>query len=412
MQRILLKDEVNIDRMKNKAEEFVFKICRETFLSLWSYANPLGKDNKELCDILVVCEPDIIIFNVKEIKVSDSGDVTTDWKRWNRRAVEESAKQTYGAERWLKSAPHVIRSDGNPGLNLPAWKEQVIHRVVVALGGKNKVPIFFGDFGKGFVHVLDDTSFGIILQELDTISDFIDYLSEKEQYYMAGKETPLLAGEENLLALYLHSGKKLPSNYNIVHVEGELWDSFTKKSEYLRKKNEDKISYLWDDIIEEIAKDVLEGNLEFSRSPDNGEMILRTMAREYRFSRRILGKSFAEFILLSSENKLRSRMLRSPSGVMYVLLALPHNIDREYRRAELGSRCFITRGLNLDCKTVIGIATEKSEPGVGHSFDLYYLYLPNWTEEHQKQMESLQKETGFFVNPVRAEAHEDEYPQE
>jgi len=66
----------------------------------------------------------------------------------------------------------------------------------------------------------------------------------------------------------------------------------------------------------------------------------------------------------------------------------------------------------LDCKKVIGIATEKSKPGIGHSFDLYYLYLPNWTEEHKKQMESLQKETGFFVNPTKTEAHEDEYPNQ
>ncbi len=110
--------------MKNEAEEFVFNVCKNSFLSLWSYANPQAKDGKELCDILVVCEPHIIIFSVKEIKVSDTGDVTTDWERWNRRAVEKSAKQTYGAERWLRSASHVIRSDGTPGLNLPTGKEQ------------------------------------------------------------------------------------------------------------------------------------------------------------------------------------------------------------------------------------------------------------------------------------------------
>jgi hypothetical protein len=400
-----------MESMKNKAEEFVFRVCKETFLSLWSYANPLGKDGKELCDILVVCEPEIVIFSVKEIKLMESGDIETDWKRWNRRAIEESANQVYGAERWLKIATHIIKSDGSPGLKLWADHERRIHRVVVALGSKDKVPMVYGDLGKGFVHVLDEISFGIILQELDTVSDFINYLSAKERFYMTGKETPFLAGEENLLALYLHSGKKLPEDYTTVLIEGELWDSFIKKPEYLRKKGEDKISYLWDDVIEDIAKAVLKGNLEFSMSPDNGEVILRIMAREDRFSRRILGKSFAEFIFLSSENKVRSRMLRSPSGVMYVLLALPHTIDREYRRAELRSRCFITRGLNLDCKTVIGIATEQSKPGVGHSFDLYYLYLPEWKEEHQKRMEEIQKESGFFAKPVSTESHEDEYPQ-
>lgn len=397
--------------MKNKSEEFVFKVCKETFLSLWSYANPLGKNRKELCDILVVCEPDIIIFSVKEIRVSESGDVEADWKRWNRRAVEESAKQICGAERWLKSAPHVIRCDGSPGLNLPAGKEQVIHRIVVALGGKDKVPIIFGDFGKGFVHVLDDISFHIVLQELDTISDFIDYLSAKERFYMSGKETPLLAGEENLLAFYLHYGRQFPEKVDSVFLEPGLWEAFIKKPEYIKKKEADKISYAWDAVISDISQHVLKGTLEYTNDPGKGELILRIMARENRFSRRILGKSFIEFIHLSSQNKLRARMMPSPSGILYVLLAHPHEIDRKYRRAELGMRCFIARGLNKEFKTVIGIATEQYQPGQGHSFDLCYRYMPDWTEANQAELESLQKKTGFFVNSAKTESHEDEYPQ-
>jgi hypothetical protein len=89
---------------------------------------------------------------------------------------------------------------------------------------------------------------------------------------------------------------------------------------------------------------------------------------------------------------------------------LPHTIERKYRRAELGVRCFIARGLNSDCKKIVGIATEQSKPGVGHSFDLYYFYLPEWKEEHQKRMEEIRKESGFFAKPVSIESHEDEYP--
>ncbi len=400
-----------MDSMKNKAEEFVYTVCRKTFLSLWSYANPLGKDNKELCDILVVCEPDIIIFSVKEIKVTESSDVETDWKRWNRRTVEESANQIYGAERWLKSAPQVVKSDGSLGLNLPPGQDQRINRVVVALGGKDKVPIFFGDFGKGFVHVLDEISFGIILKELDTITDLIEYLSEKERFYLAGRETPFLAGEEDFLALYLQYGRKLPKNVDTIFIDTGIWDAIKKKPEYKRKKEADRISYSWDAVINDISRDVLKGTLEFSNDPNKGEIILRIMARENRFNRRILGKSFVEFIHLSSQNKLRARMLASPSRILYVLLAIPHTIEREYRVAELGTRCLIARGLNKNIKTVIGIATEQYKPGIGHSFDLYYLYKPDWTEKDQALMESVQKETGFFVNPVKTEAHEDEYPQ-
>jgi len=406
----LLKKDERTKSVKNKAEEFVFHVCKGTFLSLWSYANPLGKDRKELCDILVVCAPDIVIFSVKEIKLTESEDTQIDWKRWNRRAIEESAKQVYGAERRLRSATHVIKSDGSLRIKLPARNEQQIHRVVVALGDKDKVPKVYGDLGKGFVHVLDEISFEIFLRELDTISDFISYLTSKEQFYTAGKMTPLIAGEENLLALYLHSGRRFPDNYTVVFLDNKLWDSFIKKPEYLRKKEEDKISYLWDEIIEDIAKDVQAGNLEFSSSPMEEEIILRTMAREDRFSRRILGKSFAEFIFLSSANKVRARMLRSPSGIVYVFLAIPHTLERKYRRAELGLRCFIARGLNLDCKIIIGITTEQSKPGVGHSYDLCYLNKPEWTEDDQARMEQVKRELGFFDHPAKTELNEDEYP--
>ncbi len=397
--------------MVNKAEQFVFQVCKRSFLSLWSYINPQGKNNKELCDILIVCEPDIIIVSVKEVKVTKNKDITINWKRWNRNAIEESVKQIYGAERWMKSASNVIRKDGTKGLAFPKKEEQRIHRIAVALGRGEEVPMFYGDFGKGFVHVLDKIAFNIILQELDTIKDFIEYLSAKEEFYSSKAQTPLLAGEENLLALYLSQGRKFPDEYDSVFLDNNLWEGMIKKPEYGKKKEADKISYVWDRLIDDISKSVLENKLEYSSSPGHGEIILRAMARENRFSRRILGKLFAEFIALSSKNILRARMTPGPSGILYVFLAIPHTIERKYRIAELGTRCFVARGLNQDFDTIIGIATEQSKKGVGHSFDLYYLHKPDWTKKDQAHMEGIQKDCGFFVSSVKTKAQEDEYPQ-
>jgi len=140
-------------------EEFVYFLCCQSFLSLWSYANPQGKDGNELCDVLVVCEPDIIIFSVKEVAVSEAGDVAFDQqKEWTLRAVERSVNQICSADRWIKSATHVIRKDGTCGLPLPEPGVQRIHRVVVAFGGDAKAWEFYGDFGKGFMHVVDERS--------------------------------------------------------------------------------------------------------------------------------------------------------------------------------------------------------------------------------------------------------------
>lgn len=82
------------------SEQFVFHVCRESFLSLWSCANPRGKTaGKELTDILVVCDPDIVLVSAKEIGLSKTDDPIVQWQRWRKKAIEESADQLYGAER-------------------------------------------------------------------------------------------------------------------------------------------------------------------------------------------------------------------------------------------------------------------------------------------------------------------------
>lgn len=396
----------------NRSEKFVYHVCNQSFLSLWSYANPKNKaNNEELCDILIVCDPDIVIFSVKEIGVTNSGDLSTDWARWRKRAIEKSVGQIYGSERWIEHASHVVRSDNSEGLAFPDLRNRRIHRIAVALGGEGKMPIQFGDFGKGFVHVFDDISFQIIMSELDTITDFVRYLAAKEELYQSGINTIFEGGEEDLLAFYLHHGKKFPKNYDVCVINDNLWSSFIGKTEYRAKKNADDDSYVWDRLVEILSDDILHGHIEFGPHLNESEIAIRVMAREDRFNRRILGKSFKEFYELAKQKKVRSRKVLGMSQVTYVFLSMRHGEDRKYRVAELGGRCFVARGLHQDRYTVIGLATEQFEEGMGFSFDLMYLYKPSWSDEDQYQMEIAKKEFGYFVSPLVQSIHEDEYPE-
>lgn len=400
-----------MNQLFNESEQLVYDICKKSFLSLWSYANPLGKNSKELCDILIVCDPDIIIISVKDITITDSGDISTDWKRWRKRAIDASAKQIYGAERWIGGASNVIRSDGSIGIKLPEKVNRRIHRVAIALGDQGKAPIKFGDLGKGFIHVFDKISLNIIMGELDTIEDFVNYLSAKESLYLSGKKTIFHGAEEDFLALYLHKGRKFPNEFDVFVVDDNLWDEFKKSESYKAKKEADRISYTWDRLTEILCKDILHGNLEFGPELNDSEVAVRTMARENRLGRRIVGKSFMEFYELARQERVRSRMALGNSNTTYVFLGMPHGESREFRKAELGRRCLVARGLNKERHTVIGLATERYEEGKGFSFDLLYLHIPEWTEELQKQIEYAQKEFGYFANPQSAQFHEDEYPQ-
>jgi hypothetical protein len=395
---------------KNDAEEIVYRFFRRSFLSLWSYANPRGKHaGKELCDTLVVCAPDVVIVSVKASNLTQAGDVETNATRWRKRAIDESLKQIYGAERWVRTAPQVIRSDGSPGLPLPSPRR--IHRVAVAAGGGRQMPIESHDFGKGFVHVFDEASFAAVLGELDTVTDFIAYLTAKEELYRSGVEMTFDGGEEDLLAVYLHRGRKFPPEFKgRGRLRRELWNDLTSKAEYRAKKIEDRISYAWDGIVDHVAEQALAGRLEFGPSLTNAELSLRVMAREDRFARRCLAKSFLEFIQRS--NEIESRMVVSPSGVAYVFLAKPHGTDRQSRCSELSLRCFIARAQNEGRgEVVVGIATERYDPSrPGFSIDLCCLSKPKWTAEDQRVVEAMQKDLGYFAAPVTTAVQEDEYP--
>src|SRR5205807_1513571 len=134
---------------------------------------------KELCDVLVVCDPHVLIFSVKYSDYRETEDPKVGANRWLRETVEHSVKGIYGAERNLARTTHVTRSDGQQGLSLPSLGDRKIHRISVSLGGR-RLNFSSRDSGKGFVHCFDDQFVAVALGELDTVTDFIAYLEARE----------------------------------------------------------------------------------------------------------------------------------------------------------------------------------------------------------------------------------------
>lgn len=393
----------------NAAERFVYDMCKRSFLRLWSYVNPQGKDpGKELCDVVVVCPPDVIIFSVKDIAYKDSGRIETDVARWLKRAVDESVHQLYGAERQIRLSTHVIQADGSEGIELPRPPDLRVHRIAVAVGSRGKVPLPFGDFGKGFVHVLDEVSAQILFRELDSLTDFVEYLLAKEAFCRGVKEL-IQVREEDFLAIFLQGGRRFPeSTPDVIIAPDELWDAFIQGPELAEKKNADQVSYVWDRLIDVFAKDVLGDNLQPHASPSDAEKALRLMARECRFSRRILGEAFKEFVAESAIHPL-ARMLTAPSGVVYVFLALPRDHDRSLRQKELQLRCFVARGLNKSTTTVVGIGTEQYS-SEGYSLDIAIHHQTEWLADQDEIVMQIQADLGYFVHPRASRHSYDEYP--
>ncbi len=351
--------------------------------------------------------PHIAILSVKDIRLA--GTTETDLARWSKRAIESSIKQLYGAERWLQSATHIVRSDGKMGLRLPTMSEAIIHRIAVALGSEGKVPFPSMDFGKGFVHVFDDKAFDIILSELDTPADLFRYLDAKVHLLNTASHVHLEGGEEDLLAFYLANGRSFPSPTGIITVGQGIWDDFSSRPEYTARNEANKASKMWDGLIETIARDALAERLELGGSLNDTELALRYMASEDRYQRRILGQAFEDF-LHKSATLVRSRLAVSTSGITYVFLATPHGTDRNDRVVELLARCFAARGKILENHTVVGIATEQYTKGKGFSLDVGLFSKPVWTPEDEKALAELQAISPFFKSEVKRAFDEPEYP--
>jgi len=395
------------------SERVSTEICKNSFLSFWSFPNPIREDNKkEFTDILIINNPIVIIISVKEIHIKYSGKPEVDEQRWFKRGIKKSYKQIYGAERIITdNITNVLTNDGKNILNIPDSSNIKIYRVGVSIGRKESFALPYGKFETGFVHFFDQDSFPRILNELDTIMDFIQYLEAKERFFNEGNKA-LFNREEDFLAVHLHNNRSMPSNFDRLLIDSDSWNDFIRGSEYKSRKKQEHDSYVWDNIIEEFFDGYKKDELLFSSNFTEIENGLRTMSKEARFNRMILSKTFLETIGFYGKSQIEARLCQSPSGVIYVFLVDQHDENnRESRVKHLQLLCFAARNC-IDNPEVVGIASNRYIKGEGHSYDLCYLDIPKLTNDEREKIRKMQEELGYFTKSVFSKISYDEYPKE
>jgi hypothetical protein len=379
-------------------EQFVHRLCEKSFLSLWSFLNPIGKQGKELCDILIVCEPDVIIFSVKEINIKKSGDPEVDTNRWLERSIESSVKQIYGAERYLKNKGEFILNNSETIIDLSKNIKWIFHRIAVAFGRGNEFPLNFGDYGKGFIHVFDEKSVQVILHELDTIRDFTAYLTAKEEF-IRSNHYPHFYAEEDILAYYLLNGRKFPIDCDVIIFDSDLYSGMLTNSDYQKTLRENEVSYTWDKMIETLIQDFNDGSLLNDVSRADLELTIRQMSREDRVHRKILSELFLDFIGVNHPPQAKARAIISSDNPSVLYLFVLGDYEKRHERAkELRIRSIIAREKS-NCTTIIGLATEQYNPK-RYSLDLLYTYLPELSDEIRQKAKEFSKTLDLFANPI------------
>jgi hypothetical protein len=447
------------------SERKLAKRCEQSFLRMWSWPNVFRDTSPvcEICDLLVVFGSHIIVFSDKECAFPNSGDPAIDWRRWFKKAVLASAEQAWGAERWIRSHPDRVFTDATCSVKVPFKiainSETVFHRIVVARGSARRIEAELGGSGslmvnsslkgadhlpgatsfrayavgcldpqRGFVHVFDEATFDILLDALDTADDFTRYLVKKQALF-EGPVQIAACGEEDLLAHYLmgldddgHHGFRVPKGINAWFLEEGGWKAFEVHPERLAQKSADKISYIWDKLIDEFSKHQLQGtSLLGGNRIDEMEYPLRIMAAEGRTRRRMLAKALAGAL---KEGDGTDRFLRvMPGGARtpaYVFLTLKQPEDvpdenyRAVRRRMLEAAVTVARvdsAPNASC--VVGIATEPlGKPDDRRSEDLAFIDAPV-DDELKEAARRDKKEFRVLQDPKKlrvTHAHEEEFP--
>lgn len=457
---------------KTPSERYLSALCARAFLSLWSYPNlhtDEGRKNgkgvgHELCDLLVIFENDVIIFSDKYVSFNENIDIKAAWKRWYKKAVEKSANQLYGAEYWLRKYPERVYLDDHCQhklpIELPDRNNIRVHRICVALGvykackeyfGGNSIgslvvnsgicdlkehnePFHIGTVNseKGFVHVFEDFTLDAVFAELDTIADFISYLTKREKFLTKGKPIILAAGEEQLLSIYLtHINSNSEHDFVLPDADGEepdfvsldesFWDSMVQNPQYIAKKQADRISYAWDRLIEHFIKygGIYDETGHRNQTPTDLEWGLRFMASEPRIRRRQLAYALVNLLENTPQGKRATRVVYSndfPDRV-YVFLILPqldsetYKEYRQNRNAMLMAYCKVAKLRCHAASYIIGLATENYG-AKDASEDLAVLDVREWTDEMQEEAEYIRKEAALLLdeNVSVTEGRDQEYP--
>lgn len=448
-------------RHVTRAEQYLGSLCERSFLSLWSYPavyRDQGKsgagDGKEVADLLVVFENDIIIFSDKDIAWPASKELAVAWTRWHRRAVLEGSAQLWGAERWIKKHPQRLfldrECDVRFPLALPAPPVARIHLVLVAHGAADACRAFYGgsgsllitpqigagidlpfavgdlDSSRTFVHVLDDTSLDVVMQHCDTVADVVAYLNAKEALVRSGSLLSA-AGEEELIAHYLtHTDALrehafvLPAGVTHVVFDEGHYEEFRMNPQLAAKQVADDVSYLWDSLIEEWSKNVLGGTLYFSSGSgvEHHERGLRVLAREPRVRRRMLSRALVEMARDPSGHRVRRvRVVSSGAadGIYYVFLCLERSVAASYdeyrtvRRNLLLGYCRTVKLKRPDALTVVGIGLDFPSPEPS-SEDLLVYDASEFSAEERLEAERIQREWNLLAEVREFRATESEYP--
>ncbi|HAT1821903.1 TPA: SEC-C domain-containing protein [Legionella pneumophila] len=367
------------------SEEIVQQICKRMFLSDFVICNPKIKKTErvenELADTLIYFQGNLICFQVKSKRVSGTVDKKpTDYQRIER-AVSKGISQIATIQLALKKNK-VLKVQNSHGIQLeinPSDVKKLFGVVILDIIGEEDfreddrtvIKRGFTSFKDIPTHIFLKRDLELILTEIDTLPDFIKYINIRETLY-SNDQIMGETHERDLLALY----KIRPNEVNdavknniILYITPGFWDLYQDKyAKEISKRNDDnKCSYLIDEIIEYLHKSIgsdkklvadFEDDLLHENTLEQYFLVVSELAGFDRLTRRNLAEKFIQKMGKADKNPRGSYCLELQNNNTGIVLYSSSKF-----RAERYSflKCLASSAYcKFNLRKVIGISTDNA----------------------------------------------------
>lgn len=455
------------------------RLFENTFLRFSGRAAPRRADGEPLCDLLAALGGRVLVFcetDGEAFRAAGKETRAAAWKRWRNEILAPELARLREAEAYVKSGADVLAGRrGEKSFSPGAAAGVSVHKIAVVpdlrrfserfprgrarrIASRYGYPVGNSPAGqfraglpkKEMPHVIDAPALEILLRELDTFTDFADYLAEKET---AAREMESIEyrGEENLLADYLlgyeeefgkclisppevraanerlaeasleglspperpetSSGESLRGWYLVL--EGNEWEEFFGSEPYARGKRLDGESRMWDEFILAARRNFEEGTVIPAVCPERVSDPVEAMAEEPRASRIGLVRAIRETAAGIARDREAATAVFFPGGrergkcCVVLWLECPDRVDpstdyRLIRREALEHCCAAAREQYPGLEKAVGAALEMPgrEKGVPDDFILFD--FSGWDGDDRKPFDLEKFGPEAFV--VRREA--------
>ncbi|MBY8187533.1 SEC-C domain-containing protein [Vibrio fluvialis] len=418
----------------NESELFLSELAESTFFSLWSYPNiyrdeGCSKTNtgKEMCDLFVLIGNDAIVFSDKSIEFKGDPDCRVTWNRWYKKSIYASISQLHGCYSWLRNHPSRVFLDRECQEKFPFPLDEIENIYLVAIvddlsfrtehignigydftlkNEKNSsTPFKIGldDAKKPFTHVFNKSMFQELMNELQTVTDFIEYLKAKENAIKSG--TIITADcEEQILAAFLKNRDNtcitgtLRDKGSPYDFKSTTWSEYKNKSSYYKLHLSRYLAM--DNLLKYLSDAIVTSNVGLGKDEplETHEIAVRMLAREPLLSRKILAKSFEDKYLEVPKGIRSSRLVQSIyfKDVTYIFVFYPQNDESfsEYRETRLklnGAYALVAKRKMPDLKKIVVISTQTLGEETLSEDIVYYNFERQLTSEEKIEADQISR---------------------